>query len=120
MASLRLSEAAKVDIATILKTSAERHGVDARSRYRGLLAAALRRIARAPTGLSTVARGELQEGVRSFHIRHSRLESSEAPVAAPVHVIFYRTAPTGEVEVIRVLHERMEPSRRVGGGADRV
>ena len=58
-------------------------------------------------------RSELFDGIRSFHIRHSRNESREAPVGDPVHVIFYRALEPGLVEIIRVLHERMEPSRHV-------
>jgi toxin ParE1/3/4 len=73
----------------------------------------MRRIAADPNGLSTVARDELLAGLRSLHIRHSRDESRAAPVANPVHVIFYRTAEAGIVEIVRVLHERMEPWRHV-------
>ena len=58
-------------------------------------------------------RPEVAPGLRSFHIRHSREESREAPVAKPVHVIFYRVAEPGMVEIVRVLHERMEPERHI-------
>ncbi len=114
MTRYRLSEPAKADIASVLRTSETMHGAKARIRYRALLTAALRRIAADPTGLSTVDRSELLEGVRSFHIQHSRAESSEAPVGDPVHVIFYRAVAPSLVEIVRVLHERMEPSRHVG------
>ena len=90
------------------------HGRDARTRYEALLVAALRRVAGDPEGLSTVDREDLRPGVRSFHIRHSRSESREAPVGDPVHVIFYRAVAPGLVEIVRVLYERMEPSRHVG------
>ena len=89
------------------------HGAQARIRYRGLLTAALRRIAVDPVGLSSIDRGELLDGIRSFHIRHSRNESREVPVIEPVHVIFYRKVEPGLVEIVRVLHERMEPSRHL-------
>jgi len=48
------------------------------------------------------------------YIRRSREESREAPVANPVHVIFYRAIQPGIVEIVRVLHDRMEPSRHFG------
>lgn len=114
MPRYRLSELAKADIALVLRTSETLHGAEARNRYRALLTAALRRIAADPTGLSTVDRSELLDGVRSFHIRHGRTESREAPVGDPAHVIFYRVVEPGLVEIIRVLHERMEPGRHVG------
>lgn len=113
MTRYRLSEPAQADIAFILRTSEARHGILARIRYRALLAAALRRVAADPGGLSTVDRSDLLEGLRSFHIRHSRSESREAPVRDPVHVIFFRAAAPGLVEIVRVLHERMEPSRHL-------
>ena len=114
MARYRLAEPAKADIAAILRRSEELHGKEARIRYRACLTAAMRRVAADPTGPSTADRAELVPGVRSFHIRHSRDESREAPVANPVHVIFYRVIQPGIVEIVRVLHNRMEPSRHIG------
>jgi toxin ParE1/3/4 len=116
MARYRLSGPAKADIAAILRRSEELHGKDARVRYRACLTAAMRRVAASPVGHSTADRSELRPGIRSFHIRHSRGESREAPVVAnPVHVIFYRVVQPDIVEIVRVLHERMEPTRHIGG-----
>ena len=114
MSRYRLSDLAKADIATVLRTSETIHGADARVRYRALLTAAMRRIAAEPQGRSTVDRSELAAGLRSFHIRHSRNESREAAVGDPVHVIFYRALSPDLVEIVRVLHERMEPGRHMG------
>jgi toxin ParE1/3/4 len=36
-----------------------------------------------------------------------------AKVRKPVHVLFYRVHESGLVEIVRVLHERMEPSRHI-------
>jgi len=74
----------------------------------------MRRIVAEPQGLSTVDRSELFAGIRSLHIRRSRSESREAPVGDPAHVIFYRAAGPGLIEIVRVLHERMQPSRHIG------
>jgi toxin ParE1/3/4 len=114
VARYRLSGPAKADISSILRTSETQHGRDARTRYRGLLTAAMRRIAADPQGRSTLDRGELLAGLRSLHIRHSRNESREAPVGEPVHVIFYRVAAPDLVEIVRILHDRMEPSLHIG------
>ena len=113
MGRYRLSEPAKADIASLLRTSETTHGVEARMRYRALLAAAIRRVAADPSGVSTVDRSDVLESIRSFHIRHSRSESREAPVGDRVHVIFYRAVKPGLVEIVRVLHGRMEPSRNI-------
>ena len=113
MARYRLSEPAKADIAAILRRSEELHGQEARIRYRACLTAAMRRVAADPGGHSTVDRAELVPGIRSFHVRHSRDDSGEAPVAHPVHVIFYRVVQPGSVEIVRVLHARLEPKRHI-------
>ncbi len=114
MARYRLSEPAKADIAAVLRRSEELRGREARIRYRACLTAAMRRVSADPEGRSTVDRSELVPGVRSFHVRHSREESREPPVANPAHVIFYRAIGPGVVEIVRVLHERMEPGRHIG------
>jgi toxin ParE1/3/4 len=114
VARYRLTKSARIDIGSLLRTSAAMQGRDARTRYEALLLTALRRIAEEPEGRSTIARQDLRPGIRSFHIRHSRTESREAPIGDPVHVIFYRAVEPGLVEIVRVLHERMEPSRHVG------
>ena len=118
MARYRLSDLAKTDISSILRTSETRHGTEARIRYRGLLSTALRRIAEDPQRNSSVDRRKLFSGLRSLHIRYSRAESREAPVGDPVHVIFYRTIKPGLVEIVRVLHEKMEPSLHMGATLD--
>jgi toxin ParE1/3/4 len=74
----------------------------------------MRRVAEEPESLSSSNRGELRPGIRSFHIRHARAATREAPVANPVHILFYRLIEEGFIEIVRVLHERMEPSRHLG------
>ena len=112
-AQYRLTASAKADITALLKESALRHGQDARDRYAALILAALRRVAKAPEGRSTAARPDLRPDIRSFHIRHSRNDSHEEPVGNPVHVIFYRAIEPGLIEIVRVLHDQMEPSRHM-------
>jgi toxin ParE1/3/4 len=114
VARYRLSKPAAADIAAILERSQELHGKQARTRYRACLTAAMRRIAVDPEGHSTVDHADFVPGIRSFHIRHSRDESREAPVASPVHVIFYRIVRPGMVEIVRVLHDRMAPKEHLG------
>jgi toxin ParE1/3/4 len=113
MARYRLSDPAKTDVTAILRRSEALHGKEARIRYRACLTAAMRRVAADPDGRSTVDRADLVPGIRSFHLRHSRNESREVTVANPVHVIFYRMLQAGMVEIVRVLHDRMEPSRHI-------
>ena len=43
---------------------------------------------------------------------------AHAKVRKPVHVLYYRTIQPGSIEVLRVLHERMEPSRHIATVAE--
>lgn len=108
MARLRISRLAQADLASVLRTSLEHWGESGRARYAALLATAMQRTAEDPHGPTTSARADLGSGVRSFPIRHARRGTG---VKAPVHVLFYRVTDAGAVEIIRVLHERMEPRR---------
>ena len=108
MARFRLAPLARTDVVSILATSLERWGVDGRARYAALLDAAMHSVAVSPSGPTTRDRADLRRGTRSFHIRHTR---GKHGVAAPVHVLYYRAIRPDLIEIGRVLHERMEPSR---------
>jgi len=113
MARFRLARPAQVDLANILATSAERWGAEGRQRYAAVLAAAMRQVADQPEGPLTKKRPELRSGIRSFHVRYTRRSAEDARVRRPVHVLYYRVAQEGVIEIVRVLHERMEPSRHL-------
>jgi len=72
-----------------------------------------------PEGRMTRDRSELLQGVRSLHLRHVRIEDRSARVKRPVHSLYYREIEPGLIEIIRVLHERMEPSLHLGASRPR-
>jgi toxin ParE1/3/4 len=109
MLRLRISGPARADLRHILATSLVRWGEPGRARYTTLLQAALRAIVRSPTAPTTRDRSDLAPGVRSYHLRLARRGHG---VADPRHVIFYRKSATS-IEIVRVLHERMEPTTHV-------
>jgi toxin ParE1/3/4 len=113
MARFRLSRLARADLARILATSGERWGTEGTRRYAALIAMAMRQMASDPNGVSTRNRNEILHGVRSFHICHARARDLAPTVKRPPHVIYYRAIRPGLVEIVRVLHERMEPSRHI-------
>jgi len=118
MARFRLARRAQIDISRVLATSGENWGVEARRRYAGLLTSAIRRVAAEPDGGATRQRTELAPRMRSFHVRQVQQADRGAKVRRPVHVIYYRVIRPGLVEIVRVLHERMEPSRHLGIATD--
>ena len=113
MARFRLARPAQIDLANILSMSVERWGAEGRQRYAAVLAAAMRQVAAEPDGPLTKNRPDLRSGIRSFHVRHARRSAQGAKVRRPVHVLYYRVAEEGVIEIIRVLHERMEPSHHL-------
>jgi toxin ParE1/3/4 len=113
MSLFRLSRPAQADLANLLSMSAERWGAEGRRRYAATLATAMRRVAAEPQGRGTRDRADLLPGIRSFHIRHAGRETAEVKVRRPVHILYYRVVQPGLIEIVRVLHERMEPSRHL-------
>jgi toxin ParE1/3/4 len=112
MARVRLARPAQIDLANVLATSADRWGADGRKRYAAVLADAIRQVADEPEGPLTKRRTDLRySGIRSFHVRYARRSAEGATARRPVHVLYYRVAGEVVIEIIRVLHERMEPSR---------
>jgi toxin ParE1/3/4 len=113
MARFRLARPAQIDLVDILSTSAERWGPEGRQRSAAVLIAAMRQVAAEPDGPLTRKRPDLRSGIRSFHVRHARRSAEGATVRKPVHVLYYRVAEEGVIQIVRVLHERMEPSRHL-------
>lgn len=114
MRNVRLSQLALSDIAAILKASEDRHGVAAQQRYQSLIALAVDRIADTARLQSAVERPELAVGVRCLHLRHVRTRDKDARVEAPVHSIYFQYVGADDVEILRVLHERMDPVLHIG------
>ncbi len=114
MARFRISRPARSDIAGILSASETRWGGEARGRYESLIATAMRQAASDPQGEATRDRSDMSPGLRSLHLRRVRVREQQLKVKEPVHVVFFRMAEPDLVEIVRVLHERMELSRHLG------
>jgi len=104
----RLTRLAEADYAEVLRFTRRRWGQEQLQAYRRLLNEGIEAIAYEPTRLNSHARDELQAGFRSFHID---LVTTRPSLGR--HVIFYRVASDGTVEILRILHERMEASTRL-------
>jgi len=74
----------------------------------------MRQVVDQPEGPLTKKRPELRSGIRSLHVRYTRRSGEDAiSVRRPVHVLYYRVAQAGVIEIVRVLHERIEPRRHL-------
>jgi len=113
MARFRLSRPAQMDVAGIFAQGTELWGSEAERRYGVMLATAMRQVAADPEGRVTRDCDKLLPGLRSFHLRHARVDDPVSRVRRPVHVLYYRAIAPQLIEIVRVLHEKMEPARRI-------
>jgi toxin ParE1/3/4 len=114
VARYRIAPSARADLAQTLATSIDRWGKEGKQRYATLIAAGFRKVAGDPDGYVTKARDDLSHDIRSLHLRNITTVSEGARVKRPVHLLYYRVVQPGLVEIVRILHERMEPERHIG------
>ena len=107
----RLTQAAENQIDVILLASARMHGIDAVGRYRALPRTAMMAVGDDPllSGSSEVRR---LPGIRAYPARLTRHRITLAlRVQTPRHLVVYRVASDGVVEILGVIHDRMVLSR---------
>jgi toxin ParE1/3/4 len=103
----RLAGRAEDRIDAILLESARRWGIDAAARYNRLIIAAMTAI-----GASPVLPGSRDvpkvAGVRALHLRSARrIVAREHRGGEPRHLVIYRVAPDGMVEILSLVHDHM-------------
>ena len=102
---VRLGAAAEVDFANILKWTTENFGARQSRVYRDTLVQAIGELANGPDVVGSRARDEIMAGLRTLHVaRRSRRGR---------HLLMYRAAPNSTVEIVRILHDRMDLRRHV-------
>ena len=101
---VRLGAAAEVDFANILKWTVENFGERQSRVYRETLILAISELADGPDVAGSKARDEIMPGLRTLHVaRHGRRGS---------HFLMYRAAPKRMIEIVRILHDRMDLERQ--------
>jgi toxin ParE1/3/4 len=107
----RLAQAAEGQIEAILLGSARKHGMEAAARYAQLIRESMSAIAADPRRHGSIEIPRLK-GVRAYAIRVGRLKiQPDLRVGTPRHLLVYRVAADGVVEVLGVVHDRMLLSR---------
>ncbi len=102
---VRLGSAAELDFANILKWTTENFGARQSRVYRNTLVQAIGELADGPDVAGSKARDEIMPGLRTLHVaRHGRRGS---------HFLMYRAAPSSTIEIVRILHDRMDLQRHV-------
>jgi toxin ParE1/3/4 len=108
---VRLSAAAELDFANILKWTTENFGARQTRIYRDTLVRAIGELANGPDVVGSKQRDEIMAGLRTFHIaRHGQRGS---------HFLLYRIVEGRIIEIGRILHDRMDIQRHLPFPRDR-
>ena len=103
--NVRLGAAAELDFANILKWTTENFGARQSRVYRNTLVQAIGELAGGPDVVGSRTRDEIMPGLRTLHVAwHGRRGS---------HFLMYRIAPRGTIEIVRILHDRMDVQRHI-------
>ncbi|MGP9811629.1 type II toxin-antitoxin system RelE/ParE family toxin [Rhodopseudomonas sp. NSM] len=107
---VRLGAPAEVDFANIVKWTTETFGTKQARVYRDTLIQAIGELAEGPHLAGSKARDDIMSGLRTLHVarrgRHGR------------HFLMYRTAPDGMIDIVRILHDRMDLERHIPSDPD--
>lgn len=110
---IRLAGPARIAIRKVLADSERRYGTSARRRYAALIEAALRDLAEDP--LRPAARRETVDGATllTYALALSRHRVPDLPgrVQDPPHAFVYEIGADGIVDILGLIHVRMEPGR---------
>ncbi len=101
---VRLGGAAELDFANIVKWTAEKFGARQSRIYRDTLVRAIRELADGPNVTGSKGRDEILPGLRTLHVARRGRRGS--------HILMYRAAPQSTIEIVRILHDRMDLQRQ--------
>jgi toxin ParE1/3/4 len=107
---VRLGAAAELDFANIVKWTTENFGARQARIYQKTLVQTIVELAEGPDVAGSKARDEIMPGLRTVHVaRHGRRGS---------HFLMYRVAPKTTIEIVRILHDRMDLRRHLPSAPD--
>lgn len=107
MADYRLSGPAEDQIVDILEWSEDEFGELTRKRYALLLTVAMADIAEQPRRPATQWLNCLGHRIGVYHIEHSRTRIADPRerIRTPRHLVVFRVAPDGLVDVLGFIHD---------------
>ena len=107
---VRLGAAAELDFANILRWTTENFGAKQSRIYRDTIVRAIAALADGPDVAGSRARDEIMPGLRTLHVaRHGRRGR---------HLVMYRATAERTIEVVRILHDRMDLQRHIPSDPD--
>jgi len=107
---VRFGAAAELDFANIVKWTAENFGARQSRVCRDTLVQAINELTNGPDVAGSRPRDEIMAGLRTIHIARGGRRGS--------HFLMYRAAPNSTIEIVRILHDRMDLQRHVPPAPD--
>lgn len=108
---VRLSAAAELDFANIIKWTVDNFGALQARIYRDLLDQAIDELTGGPEAMGSRRRNEIMQGLRTLHIARRGRRGR--------HFLAYFTAAEQTIEIVRILHERMDLPRHLPSDLDK-
>ena len=116
MRPVRLTGAARRDVASMPRWSEDRFGADAPTRDRMLIDAAIRTLTENPERPGARSIADVRPGYRVCPLRFSRRQDGRTGVARPRHLLAFRRYDDDVLAIARLFHERQVPERPLGRG----
>lgn len=107
---VRLTDQAELDFLDISRWSSENFGARQAEYYVETIMLAIEALTDGPETLGTIARDELAPGVRTLHIARQGRKAH--------HFVVFRVANDQALEVLRLLHDRMDLARHLPAAKD--
>ena len=102
---VRLGATAELDFANILKWTTENFGARQSRAHQNTLVQAIGELADGPDVSGSKARDEIMSGLRTVHVARQGRRGS--------HFLMYRVVPETTIEIVRILHDRMDLQRHL-------
>jgi toxin ParE1/3/4 len=109
---INLSAAAELDFANILDWTTQNFGARQSQIYRGVLVQTIKELAAGPDVTGSKGLDEIMPGLRTLHAARRGRRGS--------HFLMYRTTAGQTIEIMRILHDKMDIQRHVSSDPDTI
>ncbi|MFT5387702.1 MAG: toxin ParE1/3/4 [Candidatus Omnitrophota bacterium] len=107
---VKISDAARQDVANILTYTNDQFGTQIQKKYSRLIQQAIKDVQEDPERPGVKRRPEICDIARTYHIFYSRdnTKSRGNTIKKPRHLLLFRISEDNELEIGRILHDSME------------
>lgn len=112
MLNYRISDHAEEDIVSLSAYTLENFGEQTLERYLMLIEVALLELCKNPSRRGVT---KFEDEIMKFHLRHCRADAAKKGefIKKPRHMIFFKEAEDGTLEILRLLHDSMDVAKQL-------